>query len=133
MKYKRSRSSQSVPTRSRGFTLLEVIVALGIVSVGILAVSQAMVKHTDSVARLEQRTTGLWVASNRLEILRIRRTDPVAGQAKGTEQMAGRTWYYREYIRATADPLLYRVDIRVSLDEAGEQETASLFGYLLKP
>ena len=133
MNYKPSRSRRSILTNSKGFTLLEVIVALGIVSVGILAVSQAMVSHVGNVAKIEQRMTGFWIASNRFETLRIHKTEPVIGEVTGTEQMAGRTWYYRETTKTTADPDLFMVNIRVFLDEAGEQEAGSMLGYLLKP
>lgn len=133
MNYRPSRSRCSILTNSKGFTLLEVIIALGIVSVGILAVSQAMVSHVDTVTKIEQRMTGFWVASNRFETLRLHKTEPVVGEVTGTEQMAGRTWYYREATETTADPALFMVNIRVYLDEEGEQEAGSLFGYLLKP
>jgi len=142
-----SRRSSGVPSRAlagnrpgdgrlagiQGFTLLEVMVALAIVSVGILGVSRAMSGHVGSLTGLEQRMYGTWVAANRLEMLRIGRVPPVSGENHGSEEMAGTTWYYREVIRETADPALYRVDVRVYLDEATEDQVADLHGYLSMP
>ncbi|HBE91673.1 MAG TPA: type II secretion system protein GspI [Gammaproteobacteria bacterium] len=133
MTFRTFKSRCLILNKSKGFTLLEVIVALGIVSVGILAVSQAMVSHVGSVATVEQRMTGFWVASNRFETLRIQKTEPAVGEVTGSEQMAGRTWYYRESTEKTADPALFMVNVSVYLDEAGDEEAGSLFGYLLKP
>ena len=116
---------------SQGFTLLEVIVALGIVAVGILAVSRAITGFADTTISLEQRLLANWVASNRIEYLRILKTRPVAGVTHGSEEMADRVWHFQEKMSATADPYLYRVDIAVFSDKDETDEVGQLYGYLL--
>ena len=123
--------STSQPRCSRGFTLLEVIIALGIVAVGILAVSRAMTGYIENTAALEQRVVASWVASNRLESLRILKSIPEPGTTDGSEQMAGTTWHYRQTVSTTADPLLFRVDITVYLDDQYSDQVAEMTGYLL--
>ena len=114
-----------------GFTLLEVIIALGVVAVGILAVSRAVTGYVETTTALEQRMVANWVASNRLATLRIQKITPLPGTSKGVEEMAGRAWYFSETITATADPYLFRVDIVVYTDSAESDEVGSLHGYLL--
>ena len=127
----KSRPSNKRWKNSRGFTLLEVIIALGVVAVGILAVSKAITGFAETTISLEQRLLANWVASNRLETLRIQKIIPVVGVSHGSEQMASQTWFYREKITATADPLLFRVDITVYADKEETEEVGSLYGYLL--
>ncbi len=115
----------------QGFTLLEVIIALGIIAVGILAVSRAITGIAETTITLEQRMVASWVASNRLETLRILKSTPVPGTTNGSEEMAERVWYYRETTTSTADPYLFRIDITVYTDEEETEEAASLYGYLL--
>jgi len=130
----RSRKIKSDPVSGeRGFTLLEVIVALGIVTVGILAVSKAMSGHANTLLGSEERMIGYWVAANQLEYARIIKTIPVAGENRGRVDMADRTWFYREATSPTADPRLFRVDINVFTDEKEEDQVGYLFGYLKRP
>lgn len=114
----------------RGFTLLEVIVALGIVSVGILAVSRAMTGYVGSLANAEDRVVANWVAVNQLETLRLTNIRPVAGTGSGVEEMAGRMWRFETTTSATADEALFRVDVRVFAAGDDESEAGSVFGYL---
>jgi general secretion pathway protein I len=116
---------------SQGFTLLEVIIALGIVAVGILAVSRAITGFADTTISLEQRMLASWVASNRLETLRILKASPKIGTTHGSEEMAERVWYFRETTTATADPYLFRIDITVYADKEETEEVGQLYGYLL--
>lgn len=120
-----------LPSAGGGFTLLEVIVALGIVAVGILGVARAMNGYVDTTSALEQRVVASWVAANRLEYLRISKAIPVAGETRGTDRMGGRTWYFRETTTATADPLLFRIDISVYADKEQTDEVGRMTGYLL--
>jgi len=119
------------PARCQGFTLLEVIVALGIVAVGILAVSRAITGYAGTTAALEQRMVASWVASNRLETLRLLAAKPAPGTQHGSEEMADRVWYFSEIISTTADPLLFRVDVTVFTDKDETDEVGMLTGYLL--
>ena len=119
-------------SNSEGFTLLEVIVALGITSISILGVSSALSGHINSFSEVEKRTIAYWVAENRLQTLRIIDTIPSVGEVSGIEEMAGNLWYYKQLTEKTSDPLLYRVTISVYTDKNDEHKTASLFGYLLK-
>ncbi len=129
-KWKSVRCSKR-PGLCQGFTLLEVIIALGIVAVGILAVSRAITGYAETTATLEQRMVANWVASNRLETLRMLASKPVPGMDNGSEEMAGRVWYFRETISTTADPLLFRVDVTVFTDKDETDEVGKLTGYLL--
>lgn len=115
----------------RGFTLLEVIMALGIVAVGILAVSRAITGFAGTTLSLEQRMIASWVASNRLETHRILKTTPVVGTTHGSEEMAGHTWYFSETTTTTADPNLFRLDIVVFTDRDETEEAGNMYGYLL--
>jgi general secretion pathway protein I len=116
---------------NRGFTLLEVIIALGIVAVGILAVSRVIAGFADTTFSLEQRLLANWVASNQLESLRILKVKPVVGVTHGAEQMADRTWYFRQKTSTTADPFLFRIDITVYADKDETEEVGELYGYFL--
>lgn len=132
MIFKLHNKSVSLNTQ-KGFTLLEVIVALGIVAVGILAVSKAMSGHVNTLIGSEERMIGYWVAANQLEYARIIKTFPVTGEKSGRVEMAERTWFYRETTSTTADPRLFRVDINVFTDENEQEQAGYLFGYRLVP
>ena len=127
----KSRPQSNHWKNNQGFTLLEVIIALGIVAVGILAVSRAITGFADTTVTLEQRMLASWVASNRLETLQIIKASPIVGTTHGSEEMADRVWYFRETTKATADPYLFRIDITVFADKDETEEVGQMHGYLL--
>ncbi len=129
-KWKSARCSKRLGL-CQGFTLLEVIIALGIVAVGILAVSRAITGYAETAATLEQRMVANWVATNRLETLRVLAIKPVPGTDHGSEEMAERVWYFRVTTTTTADPYLFRVEIIVFADRDETEEVRQLYGYLL--
>ena len=116
----------------RGFTLLEIIVALAIAAVGIAAVAKTTGGAASVMQLTEDRMVAVWVADNRLTELRLSRLWPRAGETDRTTLMGGRTWHYREKVSTTADPDLLRVDIDVYGDEEHENFSSSLFGYLAR-
>ncbi|NOZ10619.1 MAG: type II secretion system minor pseudopilin GspI [Gammaproteobacteria bacterium] len=117
----------------RGFTLLEVLVALVIVATGIAATTQALGALTARTAALEARMLSTWVASNRLAENRFMRTWPGLGGYQGEVKQGGRTWYYREDVVATPDPDIRRMNVYVYADEARQDQSGFLFGFLTKP
>lgn len=117
----------------KGFTLLEILVALAVVAIGIAAVVNATSASVDRAAALEAKVLSTWVASNRLAEMRLTRTWRAPGETQGSAALGGRDWYYREQVTATPDPDILRVDIWVYGDESREVETGYLFGYLGKP
>ncbi len=118
---------------NRGFTLLEILVALAIAATGITAMVTAISDYAGRTITLETKLYSAWVASNRLAELSIGRAWPAAGRSEGSSTMAGRTWYFSEEITTTSEPEIARVDITVYSDEDREVETGFLFGYLQKP
>lgn len=126
----KSKSLSNQRKSCQGFTLLEVIIALGIVAVGILSVARVIGGYAETTFTLNQRVVANWVAANRLETLRILAARPEPGSSRGTEEMEDRTWYFRETITTTADPSLFRIDIIVFSDKEETDEAGTMFGYL---
>ena len=100
--------------RARGFTLLEVMVALLIVALGLAAAVELTTLAADNALSLQQKTFADWVAMNRLAALRTAAALPASGERQGRAEMAGRTFYWHEAIRGGALPQLRDVRIRVS-------------------
>lgn len=74
-----------------GFTLIEVMIAIAVAAIGLLALSQLQVAATQGNATAQQLTTGATWASNRIEqLLRLPADDPLLTDANnnGTNGLA---------------------------------------------
>ncbi|MCW8924639.1 MAG: type II secretion system minor pseudopilin GspI [Xanthomonadales bacterium] len=113
-----------------GFTLIEVMVALAVLTIGLTAALHSTSQAGHAGAFLKQKTVAHWVASNQAAELAINRDWPRPGVTTGTETMAGQTWSWEAEVQDTGVAELRLVTIRVSLD--GE-EKASLVAFLGRP
>ena len=105
---------------ARGFTLLEVMVALAIIAIALSAGLRAAGVLTDNAGRLADVTAAQWCADNQLTALRLARAFPGVGAADFRCEQLGRGFDGKLVTRPTPNPNFRRVDA-VVLDEAGRQ------------
>ena len=81
----------------RGFTLVEVLVALLVLALALVALQLRMSSYLDDAAYLRERTLANWVALNQAELLHITRRLDLATEAEsvsGSVRLGGRDWYW---------------------------------------
>lgn len=103
--------------RQRGFTLVEVMVALAVVALALPAMIGAMVTTTDATAHMRDKALAQWVATNQMTEMRLRSTlrgDMPRDGSRGEVEMAGQTWFWVLKTEKTEVPGLLRWHIRVS-------------------
>ncbi len=101
-----------------GFTLIEVLVALAVVSIALGAGIRAAAALTDNAERLADVVAAQWCADNQLTALRLSRAFPGVGDAEFSCEQLGRTYRGLVVTRPTPNPNFRRVDAQMS-DEAG--------------
>lgn len=119
----------------KGFTLLEVLVALAVAGIGLAGVIKVAGSNAYNAQYLQEKTLAQWVALNRIATLRVREEFPSVGTAKGDDEMAGRKWYWRQETRATpfvfTKQTLREIEINVYTDEDRKTSPlATVFTYL---
>lgn len=119
--------------RMRGFTLVEVLVAVAVLAIAMAAVISAMARQADNAGYLKQKTIALWVAHNRLAELQLENTAPEKGRSDGKVEMSGVEWKWQVEIKPTEDDRLHRVDITVSGPAQKSGSLAQLTGFLAVP
>lgn len=101
--------------RKRGFTLIEALVALFIVSIALFAMTSKVSLSAKIAGKTERSTYGRWIAMNAITELRLKPGLPKEGRSDGDEEMAGRDWRWDMEISNTPVEGLRRVDVSVSL------------------
>lgn len=97
-----------------GFTLIEVLVALGIVAIALVAGLQAMAALTNNAMRQSDVLLAHLCAENELIKVRLSRQMPGVGDSSATCEQAGRSLQVTLTVRPTPNPQFRRVDARVS-------------------
>jgi general secretion pathway protein I len=114
--------------RARGFTLLEVLIALAVVALAMLALTRAATVQVRDFDMLRERTLAGWVAANVLTETRLGTALPSTGRSNGRVEFAARSWRWTREVKATPDPQLRRIDIQVFIGDA-RGPSASLSGF----
>src|SRR5690606_29167525 len=87
----------------RGFTLLEVLVALAIFGIVAAVVLTAAGRSLNNASRLETLTLAAWIADNRLTELQLQQPVPSIGRESRELEFAGRRWQTLSDVQASAD------------------------------
>lgn len=124
-------------SRQRGFTLIEVMVALAIFVALAIALDSTMTANVRGVTRFEDKTMAAWVASNKLVELQIYQRWPSIGRQDDEAEFAGRQWFVETEVAAGPFPGTRRVDISVGPRPDGamadKQSVSTLTALLVQP
>lgn len=119
----------------RGFTLLEILVALAVFSIVALTALTNNNVMIDNSKYIQDKTLAHWVAMNTASELQLAGNWLKTGGKKGVAVMAGRRWNWQATGKSTPDPDIQEVDIKVvSADDVGGSPVRTgLTLYLGKP
>jgi general secretion pathway protein I len=117
----------------RGFTLVEVLIALAIVSIALLAALRAAGQGTANVGELRGRLLAGWIAQNRLETHQALADWPATGVLRGIERAGGTEFAWREDIVETPNTAFRRVEVFVFAPPGESRTLAHLTGFVVHP
>ncbi len=104
------------------------MLALVIVSVGLMAMVQSAQTGAKVTTELRQKTNAYHVADQVMMML-YSQTDLRLGQHQGQELMAGQDYYWQAEMASTDNIHINRIDVIVSLDRQFDYAEAQLTGF----
>lgn len=116
MKTRRRTINGAVPKTllTRGFTLIEVLVALGIFGIAALSLIHIQSESVRASIALRDRTLATVIAENVLVERFGSNLESYQGRSTGIVEMAGESWTWSLDVAPTANPVIQRIDVEVS-------------------
>ncbi|MDP3492650.1 MAG: type II secretion system minor pseudopilin GspI [Hyphomonadaceae bacterium] len=120
-------ASDATPARAKedGFSLLEVVVAIAVFSLGALAVMNVLGESTRAAVADERRAIAAIVAENRLAEAMVTTRPPMTGVERGNERALSRSWEWEVRVSVSPEPRILRIDAIVR--EAGNSQVLAEF------
>ncbi len=104
----------------RGFTLIEVVIAMAIIALVVTQLSAAIEQSHFTRGRLEQKTLAHTLAMNRITELQVTDPPPAVGSQDDDAELARQKWVVNTTTQL-AQPNILQIDVAVSLKvEGGE-------------
>lgn len=116
----------------KGFTLIEVMVALTIVAFSLTAIAASMNQMIDAANAMRERTYASWIAQNKITELRLANVIPEVSSTSGDVEYANSEWFWRAEVSETGIENFYRVEVSISLADS-EYVIRTVTGFIGEP
>ena len=119
----------------RGFTLLEVLVAVAILALAMTALVRASGQQAEVLVHARDLTLATWVASDVLTEVHLRERFPAIGTRDGSVEQGGRQWRWELAVSATDQPSVRRLEVTVYEAQATSEDApvARMTGFAGQP
>ncbi len=119
---------------ARGFTLLEVMVALAIVATALPALMMLITSQLQGAGFNREKTQAYWIAENQLTRIKMRKAlveqYNIPDTESGNIERGGVRWYWELEAEDTEVEGFLRLDVRVALDSSKDNTLATLSGFI---
>lgn len=120
--------------RQRGFTLLEVMVALAVLAIALAALIKGVSDNASNAAYLRDKSLAHWVGMNVVAEWRLIGKLNDKDIKRGEEEMGNHTWYWTAQLVETFDEDVRRLDVTVTGSEDRDAEPLiTLVAFMPKP
>ena len=102
--------------KNKAFSLIEVLVALSIVSIGLIALVQTESQQSQNLQHLEQKTIASLIASNLAVENRLKQNQSI-GFSNGRYPMGNQTWPWESNLNETANDQIFKLIVSVYSDK----------------
>jgi len=118
--------------RCKGFTLIEVMVAMAIAVLALVGVLAAISQMVDAGIAMRDRTYASWIAQNKITEMRLANVIPDVSESNGEVEFADLEWAWTATVSETGVENLFRVDVDVAY--AGSPDNIrSVTGFIGEP
>ncbi|WP_156460619.1 type II secretion system minor pseudopilin GspI [Sphingomonas sp. Leaf339] len=98
----------------RGFTLIEIMVALAVFSLAVLALLRLESATVRGAGLIDESMVAQMVARNVALDALTEAQPPAPGRTSGAEVNGGRAWRWTRQVSPTGDPTVVRIDVAVA-------------------
>lgn len=117
---------------ARGFTLVEVLVALAIIALGLIAVFGQFNQSAIAATRLRDKTFAHWIAMNLLTERRLAAQPPGGNSESDDLEMANSRWHYEITYSDTDVEGMRRAEVVVSFADEPDRPITTAVGFLMQ-
>ena len=114
--------AKSKKNTQQGFTLLEVMVALLIVSLALITLVKGAAEKVNVANDLRDKTFAQWVAINKITEWRTMKTLPKTNRASGTQNMGTEEWFWFAKFLKTDNKNIFKAEIHVYENEQNKED-----------
>jgi len=109
------------------------MVALAIVSLGMIAVFEQISQAVAGASHLRNSTLAHWIATDRITAIRLKRQYPEVSEQSDEIEMANTVWRYTVKVSQTPAKNLRRIDVSVAFKDTPDRVLSTVTGFVTPP
>lgn len=119
----------TINCRQKGFTLFEVIVSIGILSLVLTAAINVQATSIEIASQFAKKTAGQWVALNKISEIKLSK-EPASYSNTGESQQGKYIFYWQQTAFNTENTDIKRIEITIFEDANMQNYVTKLNGFV---